>query len=91
MKEEGPKLTIIPEQRYYTCWSCKYYRYDMLQSGLNPVYESTCIKMNTSGTELTDDQIKRNVSPFVIVSKTPSECPYLKSVKLDDRLKDLFN
>lgn len=86
----GPTLHIIPEQRVYSCWSCKYFRHQMVQSGFHPIYESSCLKMNYEGTVLDDEETKVNTIPFKITdAKTPSNCPYLKSVQRDDKLSQL--
>ena len=92
MENTGPKLIIIPEQRYYNCWGCQYYKYEMMQSGLNPIYRSDCMKMNIEGTVLSDEEVKRNIIPFTIDQngKTPQECPYLKMAERNDKLNNIL-
>ena len=88
----GPHLTIIPEQRFYTCFGCKYYRHSMMQSGLNPLYETTCMKMNSQGDVLTDDKVLINIIPFKLGrdSETPPECPFLKEVIRNDNIDKII-
>lgn len=87
----GPTLHIIPEQRVYSCWGCKYFRHQMVQSGFHPIYESSCLKMNYEGTVLSDEGVKVNIIPLTIVDgKTPLCCPYLKRVQRDDKLNNLI-
>jgi hypothetical protein len=89
-KRIGPQITIIPEQKYYSCWGCKYYDYFMLRSGLNPLYIHNCKKMNIEGNELDDDNVKYNTSPYLLDDgKTPPICPYIKIEQRNDKLNDL--
>ena len=55
--KEGPTLVVIPEQRVWNCFSCKYYSYQMIQSGFNPTYESLCLKLNQQGQPITDGDV----------------------------------
>jgi len=89
-KRIGPQLTVIPEQKHYTCWGCKYYKYQMIRSGFNPLINHECKKMNLLGDVLEDNKVEYNVSAYVLdEGKTPNKCPYLKSSKRNDKLNDL--
>lgn len=86
----GPTLHIIPEKRVYSCWGCKYFKHQMIQSGFNPIYESSCLKMNSQGLVLSDEEVKRNIIPLKIADgKTPPHCPYLKSEERNDKINNL--
>jgi hypothetical protein len=96
----GPTLHIIPEQRIYSCWGCKYFKHQMVQSGFHPIYESSCLKMNYEGTVLSDEEVKVNTIPLTIQrahketkilvdAKSPPYCPYLKSEERNDKLNNI--
>jgi hypothetical protein len=87
----GPTLQIIPEQRIYSCFGCKYHEYRILRTGLNPVFDTNCLKMNIYGEVLEDKDISSNVGPFILDnnSKTPSQCPYIKTEERNDKISDL--
>ena len=87
----GPTLHIIPEQRVYSCWGCKYFRHQMVKSGFHPIYESSCLKMNYEGTVLDDEEVKVNIIPLTIIDgKAPLCCPYLKSEERNNKLNNLI-
>jgi len=89
-KRIGPQLTIIPEQKYYSCWGCKYYKHFMFSSGLNPLYTHHCLKMDMLGNELNNGEIECNTSPYLLDDgKTPPICPFIKIENRNDKLKDL--
>jgi len=53
----GPKLEVIPEQRYYTCHGCKYYQHMIIKSGFRPEYDSVCTKMNMFAEVLNENEL----------------------------------
>lgn len=89
MNKIGPTLHIIPEQRVYSCFGCKYHDFKMIRSGLNPMYDTNCLKMDLEGNILSDDE--KTVIPYILDndSKTPPICPYLKSEERNDKINDL--
>jgi len=79
----GPTLQIIPEQRIYSCFGCKYHEFN------------NCLKMNINGEVLEDtSRLKRKngiLIPFILEnnSETPPQCPYLKTEERNDKISDL--
>lgn len=68
---------MIPEQKVWNCFSCKYYSYQMIKSGFNPTYESLCLKLSDG------------LNYFTIGDRTPKECPFLQSEERDNKIEDL--
>jgi len=69
---EGPQEIIIPaqkERRYMSCGTCKYYSYQMLQSGQNPVYKVVC----------EHPEIMYDFKDKYLGETTPDWCPYYGS------------
>ena len=79
--KEGPQLLIIPEQRQYTCWGCKHYSNQMMQSGINPIYTESCTLMGSAITKL---------YTTIDGGKTPDNCPFLISTKREDKINDIL-
>ena len=87
----GPKQVVIPEQRFYSCWSCKFYSHQMVKSGQHPIYESTCEAMDSTGKAIVEE-------PNVIVlfkyklndTRTPDCCPYLKPKQREDKIDTIL-
>ena len=75
--KEGPHLTVIPEQRYYSCWGCKYHKYQMLQSGINPAYTESC------------ELLPYHKYSDLNRSETPDNCPFLIQQKRQDKINDI--
>lgn len=87
---EGPQQVVIPEQRYWSCMTCKYYEYRMLKSGMNPEYESVCKKLDMYGKEVDTNSTGYPFFLFVLTDeKTPQQCPFLKSTERDQKINDL--
>ena len=86
---EGPQQVVIPEQRYWSCFSCKHYDHRMIHSGMNPQYESVCKKLDMYGKEIS----REGPFPFFLFpledGKTPQQCPFLKSTERDKKINDL--
>jgi hypothetical protein len=89
MEKTGPTLVIIPEQRVYNCFGCKYHDFKMIRSGLNPMYDTNCLKMDLYGNILPDGE--KTIIPYILDndSKTPEQCPFLKSEKRSDKINNL--
>lgn len=77
---EGPKETIIPEQRFYSCSGCEHYDRRMVKSGMNPIYSSKCNLLNV------DIWINMSHSP-----ETPIECPFLQATKRGDKIDKVID
>ena len=87
---EGPQQVVIPEQRYWSCLACKYYEHRMIKSGINPKYESVCKKLDIYGREMGSDENQFFLFALDdLNSKTPKQCPFLKSTERDQKLNDL--
>jgi hypothetical protein len=78
--KEGPHLTVIPEKRYYSCWGCKYYQHQMIQSGMNPIYRESCTLMPDASTQMYST---------IDGGKTPDNCPFLTQQKREDKINDI--
>lgn len=93
MMKEGPTLVVIPEQRVWNCFSCKYYSYKMIHSGFDPKYESLCLKLNQQGQLIADGEsgtaYPLMLNYFTIGDRTPKECPFLQSMERDNKIEDL--
>ena len=79
--KEGPRLLVIPEQRYYSCWGCRYYKNQMIKSGMNPTYGESCTLMTDASTRMYST---------IDGGKTPDNCPFLTSTKREDKIKDIL-
>jgi hypothetical protein len=79
--KEGPRLVVIPEQRYYSCWGCKHYSNQMIESGMNPTYRESCTLMVNASTRMYSD---------IDGGKTPDNCPFLTSTKREDKINDIL-
>ncbi len=79
--KQGPRLLVIPEQRYYSCLGCKYYNNRMMESGINPVYKESCTLMASAITKM---------YTRIDGGKTPDNCPFLTSTKREDRINDIL-
>ena len=93
--KEGPNLQIIPEQRIYTCWGCKWYNHQMVQSGRNPKYETTCLKLDHTGKPIEEDNESiNNILLFHFdlsnSDETPQCCPFLKSQIREDKINNII-
>ena len=86
----GPSETVIPEQRFYSCFGCKYFNHYMIQSGQYPRYETVCTKMNWDGTVLEDGELCLRNYQLGDKRETPECCPYLKSTMRDDKLDKIL-
>lgn len=76
MKQEGPKEIIIPEQRFLSCYGCKFHSHEMTQSGRNPIYADNC---NHDDFPLSKTTFHGNLSKDTDGHiKTPSICPFVK-------------
>ena len=85
----GPKEVTIPEQKFYSCFGCKFYDHHMVRSGQHPIYETVCRAMNMMGEEIKDGEI--NFTFYHLHDKkTPDCCPYLKSVKRNDAIDKIL-
>jgi hypothetical protein len=77
---EGPKETIIPEQRFYSCSGCQYYSRSMVKSGMHPIYKSTCSHLS----------IDIFLNMFH-VPETPDGCLFLQSKIRDDKINKVID
>jgi len=41
-KKEGYTIVTVPEQKYRSCYECKWYEHKLLVSGQHPRYGSNC-------------------------------------------------
>jgi len=89
-EEIGPKEVVIPEQRFYSCFSCKFYDHFMVQSGQNPIYDTVCRKLNSIGEELEDGELCLTNYNLNCNEKTPDCCPYLKANKRNDKIDKIL-
>ena len=90
-EEIGPKQVIIPEQRFYSCWGCKFYSLQMVRSGNHPVYESNCNAMDSTGKEIVEDPNVIHLFRYRLNDdKTPDCCPYLKSKQREDKIDKIL-
>lgn len=87
-EEIGPREVVIPEQRFYSCMGCKYYSHTMVRSGMHPIYSTTCKKLDTFGKEVSEDDIV--LENYRIGERTPDCCPFLKSVKRNDKIDGIL-
>lgn len=84
----GPSETVIPEQRFYSCFGCKYLDHFMVRSGQHPVYDTVCKRMDSQGNVLEEGELC--LSHYKIHKETPNCCPYLKSNMRDDKLNKIL-
>ena len=89
---EGPELKVIPEhvipeERYYTCWGCKYREHNMVRSGKNPIYKNECTHPDALETyDWERGNLDVSDGSYMIpnsTNRTPPWCPFLKDVKSD--------
>ena len=73
--QEGPKEIVIPETRYKSCHSCKHYEYQMLKSGVNPIYGHFCKSDKIKGTPHIFNNL--GISGNLVSDVTPIWCPYI--------------
>ncbi len=85
----GPKEVTIPEQKFYSCISCRFYDHSMVRSGQHPVYETVCKAMSSIGEEIKEDEFIFSYYNLYN-NKTPDCCPYLKGVKRDDKIDKIL-
>lgn len=85
----GPKETVIPEQRFYSCFRCKFYDHHMVRSGQYPVYESVCKKLTAMGEEIKESDVIFHHYQLMD-GKTPDCCPYLKSIIREDKIDKIL-
>jgi len=38
----GPTIKVIPAHSYLSCFGCKFFWREMIKSGKDPLYQSTC-------------------------------------------------
>lgn len=69
-KVEGPSEVIIPEQRYISCYGCKWYDRRLYRSGKNPLYKQTCTNK--------DRPIYAEEIGGIRMAETPDWCPIIK-------------
>lgn len=89
-EEIGPSEVVIPEQRLYSCFGCKFYDHNMVRSGQYPVYESVCKKLNSMGVELEDGELCLFKYQLDRDNKTPDCCPYLKANIRNDKIDKIL-
>ena len=72
--KEGPELVTIPATTFYSCSGCRFYNYDLIKSGMNPIYRRSCGHETapiSSGVMFGEGNL-----PFD--NKTPEWCPFIK-------------
>ncbi len=89
-EKEGPTEMVIPEQKFYSCFTCKNYSHKMIKSGMFPIYETTCSILDWNGDVIKDDPNTFIINHYQLNDgKTPDCCPFIKSINRDDKLKEL--
>jgi len=78
--KEGPSLTIIPEQRYNSCFGCMYFTSSLSRSGLKKEHRQSC-----EHEEIPEEYrvpyslLKGNLTG---IKETPGWCPFLYSKEM---------
>lgn len=70
-KKECYTIVIIPEQKYKSCYGCKYYENRMLKSGLDPLYMDNCTHSNSP----MNYNMRGNLVNMFGRVETPEWCP----------------
>lgn len=85
MEKIGPTLTIIPEQRIWTCFGCQYYNHFMERSGPDPKFRQECNALGFDGRPI-EESSSKYFKYHLTDDKTPDCCPFLQAAKRDNKI-----
>lgn len=75
MKQDGPKEIVIPEQRFMSCYGCRWHHSELVKSGKNPIRKDVCTH---------EDMQVRGLSRDILGHiATPTHCPFRKNEPRD--------
>jgi hypothetical protein len=70
-EKEGYIISVIPEQKYKSCYGCKWYKHYMMKSGRDPIYAHNCDHPDAPG----NYDFRGNLIFIFGKVETPDWCP----------------